>query len=149
MGTKYSVSHIHRCAADLVLRNGRICTMKKAMPWASAVAIAGNKIVAVLPNDAEVAVYIGTSTHVVDLDGRFMLPGFIDSHVHLASAGALLNGANLLAVSDDIVLREEISRVAAILEPGQRNRPAFWFGLGRKSCCRLSITSQVSPPRSS
>ncbi|MHB8539325.1 MAG: amidohydrolase [Candidatus Acidiferrales bacterium] len=73
-------------AADLVLMNGDTYTVVSQQPRAQAIAIQGEKIVAVGSN-ADVHGWIGTRTRVIDLHGRFAMPGFNDAHVHLASAG--------------------------------------------------------------
>ncbi len=67
--------------ADLVLRNGAVYTVVPTQPWAEAVAVADGRIVAV-GSDDEVAPLIGADTRVVDLEGKMLLPGFGDSHVH-------------------------------------------------------------------
>jgi predicted amidohydrolase YtcJ len=71
-------------AADLVLKNGQVFTLEEDQPWASAVVITGNKIMAVLENDSDASRHIGPSTQVIDLQGQFVMPGFIDAHVHFA-----------------------------------------------------------------
>lgn len=68
-------------AATLVLRGGQVRTMDASGRTATAVAVRGARIVAV-GSDAEVADYIGHDTRVVELGGRTVLPGFIDSHIH-------------------------------------------------------------------
>ena len=68
--------------ADLVLRGGKIITVDAQNRIASAVAVAGNRIVAV-GGDQEIAQLVGPGTQVVDLEGRAVLPGFIDSHSHV------------------------------------------------------------------
>jgi predicted amidohydrolase YtcJ len=73
--------------ADLILKNGRIWTADASQPWADAVAIRRNRIVAVGDN-LQVAATAGPNTHVVDLNGRLTIPGFDDSHAHLVR-GAL------------------------------------------------------------
>ena len=74
--------------ADIILRNGDIYTVEEDKPWAKALAIKGNKIFAVLDNDADVDKYIGPNTQVIDLKGRLALPGFIDAHVHFGGFSA-------------------------------------------------------------
>ena len=106
--------------ADLILLNAEVYTMEEDQPWASAIAISANKILAVLENDRAARKYAGPDTRVVDLHGKFVLPGFIDGHTHFDGTGAQLNDANLLAVSDETGLRKEISRVVDILEDGER-----------------------------
>jgi predicted amidohydrolase YtcJ len=80
--------------ADTVFRNGRIYTVDPAQPWAEAVAVTGGRIVYVGP-DAGVADLIGRNSSVVDLDGRMLLPGFQDSHIHPISGGIELASCNL------------------------------------------------------
>ncbi|MFZ0461802.1 MAG: amidohydrolase [Candidatus Acidiferrales bacterium] len=72
--------------ADLVLTNGNIYTVDSKLPYAQAVAIRGEKIIAVGSNE-EVRAFVGVRTHVIDLHGRFAMPGFNDAHTHLASGG--------------------------------------------------------------
>ncbi|MBD3205559.1 amidohydrolase family protein [Candidatus Bathyarchaeota archaeon] len=68
--------------------NGSIITMDPEDNIYSAVAIKGKKILSV-GSDEEIEKTIDNSTHVTDLKGRTLLPGFIDSHVHLMGAGRL------------------------------------------------------------
>ena len=76
--------------ADVVLRNGKIYTADPARSVRQALAFTGNTIVAV-GDDADVAPLIGPKTKVVDLAGKLVLPGLIDTHIH-PIIGAL-NGA--------------------------------------------------------
>ncbi|HEY5982459.1 MAG TPA: amidohydrolase family protein [Anaerolineales bacterium] len=68
-------------SADIVFMNARVLTMDAANPLAEAVAIQGNKIVAVGSNQ-QVLAMSGTRSAVIDLQGRTVTPGFIDSHTH-------------------------------------------------------------------
>jgi predicted amidohydrolase YtcJ len=68
--------------ADVVLRGGKVITVDSRNQVASAVAIVGNRIAAV-GTEQEVARFVGTRTQVIDLKGRALLPGFIDSHSHV------------------------------------------------------------------
>jgi predicted amidohydrolase YtcJ len=74
-------------AADLVLRNGFIYTVDGRRTVAEAVAIQNGKFICVGSN-SEVIKYIGTETRAIDLGGRLVLPGFIDSHCHPAHGAA-------------------------------------------------------------
>jgi predicted amidohydrolase YtcJ len=76
--------------ADVVLRNGKIYTADKERSIKQTIAFRGNTIVAV-GSDADVAPLIGSGTNVIDLGGKLVLPGFIDTHIH-PIIGAL-NGA--------------------------------------------------------
>jgi len=72
--------------AELVLRNGVIHTLDAKRPRATAVAIAGSRILAV-GNEADVKGYVGPTTRVVDLAGATVIPGFTESHGHLMALG--------------------------------------------------------------
>ncbi len=72
--------------ADLVLVNGRIVTVDDAFSLKQGVAIRGDRIVAV-GSDSEVRRFVGQATRVLDLGGRTVIPGLIDSHVHAIRAG--------------------------------------------------------------
>ncbi len=112
--------------ADLVLLNGDIYTVNPDMPKADAIAITGNKITAVCRKDSQAERYVGEGTRVIDLGGKFVTPGMIDGHVHFNRAGALINDANLMTVSDESGLRREIKRVAGILEDGEWITEGLW-----------------------
>ena len=75
--------------ADLILTNARVLTMDTAHPRAEAVAIAGDRILAV-GTRAQVEVFAGPQTRVIDAAGRTVLPGFVESHLHLVLGGAEL-----------------------------------------------------------
>jgi predicted amidohydrolase YtcJ len=70
----------------IVFRNGPVWTADAAGSVASAVAVAGGRIIAV-GGDEEVAPYLRGAAEVVDLDGRLLLPGFVDAHVHPVLGG--------------------------------------------------------------
>ena len=78
-----------RGRADLLLRNGVIATVEPARPEAEGLAVAGERILAVGTND-EVEATIGPATEVIDLDGAFVMPGFIEGHGHLLGLGRSL-----------------------------------------------------------
>jgi hypothetical protein len=69
-------------AADLIVRGGRVYTVDDALPWAEAVAVRGERILAVGAED-EILELAGPSTEVLDASGGPVLPGFIDAHNHV------------------------------------------------------------------
>jgi len=73
-------------AADLILANGKIITVDDRFTIAQAVAVRGDRILAV-GSDADVAAFAATATRRVDLAGRAVIPGLIDNHMHLLRAG--------------------------------------------------------------
>ncbi|MEO8198655.1 MAG: amidohydrolase [Thermoanaerobaculia bacterium] len=86
-------------AADLVLRHGAIYTVDAARSWAESLAVRGDRIVFV-GADRDVSAFVGPKTRVVDLGGRFVLPGFHDRHVHPVSGGVELTQCDLNASAD-------------------------------------------------
>ena len=67
--------------ADTVYTNGRIYTVNAAEPWAEAVAFQDGKFL-VVGSNADVEAVTGNGTEVVDLAGRFVMPGLVDTHTH-------------------------------------------------------------------
>jgi predicted amidohydrolase YtcJ len=87
--------------AEMVIVNARVYTVNAKQPWAEALAIRGDKILAV-GSAKDIAAYRGASTKVVDAQGKLVLPGFTDCHIHFME-GSLgltrvdLNGTNSVA----------------------------------------------------
>jgi hypothetical protein len=73
-------------APDTVLINGRIFTANAAQPWADALAIRGERVVAV-GGAADVAARAGRATRRIDLGGRTVVPGLVDASVSIGEAG--------------------------------------------------------------
>jgi predicted amidohydrolase YtcJ len=92
-------------AADLIIMNAKICTVDKSMPVAQAVAVLGDRIVAVGSNN-EVEAWRGPKTRVMDAGGKLVMPGFNDAHVHFVSGGMQLDNIQL----NDATSPEEFAR---------------------------------------
>lgn len=81
-------------APDTIYTNGAIWTGASDHPWAEALAISDGQLVAV-GDAATVEALQGTSTEVVDLEGHFVVPGFIDNHTHFMNGGFQLASVDL------------------------------------------------------
>src|SRR5207249_1496442 len=68
-----------KTAADLIISNAKVWTVDSKLPTAQAVAVFGDRIVAVGSN-ADIEAWRGTSTQVIDAGGKLLLPGFNDAH---------------------------------------------------------------------
>lgn len=79
--------HAQPPAADTILSNGKVVTADDRFAIASAVAVRGERIVAV-GSDAAMAPFAGPRTRRIDLRGRTVIPGLIDNHMHLLRAGS-------------------------------------------------------------
>ncbi len=108
--------------ADLVLLDGKIYTMNKSLDCAEAIAVKGNQIVKVGATE-EVSYLIGKDTQIVYLDGRTVLPGFIDTHIHVADFGRFLMWMDLAANS--------ISQMQVQLGKRLENAPKGKWVVGR------------------
>jgi predicted amidohydrolase YtcJ len=103
--------------ADLIVRNARIWTGDSTRPRAEALAVRGERLIAVGTN-AQADAHRGARTRVIDAGGRFMTPGFIDDHTHFGQAGALLIGANLLDVHTPGPFAERVKAAVQRMSPG-------------------------------
>jgi predicted amidohydrolase YtcJ len=85
---------------QIVILNGRVITFDPARPRASAVALEGGRIMAV-GDTAEIRQMAGPQTRVFDAQGATVLPGFIDSHVHLFGGSVELGYLDLHGIEDE------------------------------------------------
>ncbi|HWJ73464.1 MAG TPA: amidohydrolase [Kaistia sp.] len=86
-----------------IFRGGKVYTQNAALPWAEAVAVNGKTIMAVGTND-EIDKLKGPSTKVVELDGRLVLPGFVEGHIHPFLGSFLTSGVDLQLSDLDAVI---------------------------------------------
>lgn len=103
--------------ADLLLVGGRVFTASSARPWARALAIRGERIVAV-GSDTQAARWAGRGTRRIDLGERVVVPGFIDAHAHLSDAAGELGWAALAGTRTLEEALERLRRTAACAPPG-------------------------------
>jgi predicted amidohydrolase YtcJ len=107
-------------AADLIINNANIWTVDKAHPQAQAVAVLGDRIVAVGSN-ADVESWRGEHTRVIDAGGKLLLPGFNDAHVHFVSGGAQLDSVQLNNATSSA---EFVRRIA---EQARKTKKGEWI----------------------
>lgn len=98
--------------ADLIIRNARVLTMDAASPRAEAVAVAGNRILAVGSND-EIAALAGPAARVIDARGATVMPGFNEAHMHIFPGSVSLRQLNLHGVQGLEQLKAAIRGYAA------------------------------------
>ena len=97
---------------DLIIKNAKVLTMDPGQPRAEAVACAGGKVLAV-GRSADMAALAGPATVVIDADGRTLLPGFVESHLHLVLGGAELEQLQLGGVAGFEALKAAFHTYAA------------------------------------
>lgn len=106
--------------AELILYNGQIYTVQEGMPEAEAVAIQNGRILAV-GDSATVFAYRQEGTELLDLEGQFAMPGFIEGHGHFSGLGGSLMNLNFLRSKswDEIV--------AMVAEKAKTAKPGEWI----------------------
>ena len=104
--------------ADLVLRNGKVITVDAAFTIAQAIAIAGERIVAVGP-DAAMAAQTGPATRVIDLNGRTVIPGITDGHAHMDREALREVFPSLGRVRSIRDIQARIAELARAKQPGE------------------------------
>jgi predicted amidohydrolase YtcJ len=110
--------------ATRIFYNGKIYTVNKEQPWAEAVVLDGNKIVYVGSNQNALAMQ-DVNTKVEDLEGKMMLPGFIDGHIHPLMSAAFMSGAQLVGCKDEA---EILSRVKDYVDANPEAETYFGHG---------------------
>ena len=80
--------------AELIIKNAKILTMDAARPRAEAIALAAGKVLAIGPYE-EITALQSSETEVIDAEGKTLLPGFVESHLHIGLGGAELDDLTL------------------------------------------------------
>ena len=96
-------------SATLIVTNAAVCTVDKKCPKADAVAVIGDRIVAV-GSHTQIELWHGPETKVIDAEGHSLLPGFNDAHVHFIQGGAQLEQVSLVDAPSP---KEFVKRIAA------------------------------------
>ncbi len=107
-----------KLAADLIIINAQVRTMDADNPLARAVAVYGNRIVAV-GSDDDVKELRGAHTRMIDARGRLVLPGFNDAHVHFMTGGYQLSSVDLRDAASPQEFAQRVRRFAQTIERGR------------------------------
>lgn len=117
--------------ADLIFHNGAILTMAEASPRAQALAVREGVIVAV-GSESEVLALQGPDTEIIDLEGRALMPGFVDPHTHILTDMGSLEAGQALALANGFT-----SVADASIEPGV---PEGFIEAARSDVLRIRTT---------
>jgi len=107
----------HTVEADTLLYNAVVWTGNSAQPMAESFAIQGDSIIAIGTQEA-IKKYIGKNTKTINAQGRFVVPGFIDAHVHLLMGGNSLLNVELRDANTKEIFSERITSFAKTLQKG-------------------------------
>jgi predicted amidohydrolase YtcJ len=143
--TFFNAKAIAQSPADAIYHGGDIVTIDDNYPQAEAVAIKDGKIIAV-GKKADVLKLKGNNTKLIDLDGKTLMPGFVDGHGHCLYVGVQAASANLLPPPDHSVndipgLQAELRRWAAT-ETAMKFKLILGFGYDD-----AQLTEQRHPTR--
>jgi predicted amidohydrolase YtcJ len=103
---------------DLILMDGRVLTMNASQLHAEAIAIKKDRIVKVGANK-EIARWIGKNTKVIGLEGKTVVPGFIDTHIHIADFGRMLVWVDLRGIKSIQEMQSRIRKRAQRVPKGK------------------------------
>ena len=135
-----SIQHFPKAkniSADLILFDGKVYTVDANRSWAEAVAVIDGKI-AYVGSSSGAKKYKGPNTRLVDLDGKMVLPGFQDAHVHPIEAGMAYLGCSLhdgKSVEDYVLIVKECAQQspeATFIDGGGWTMDLFEDGLPDK-----------------
>jgi predicted amidohydrolase YtcJ len=110
---------------ETVYRNARIYTNDAAAPWAEALLVRGEEILAV-GDDDEVTALADKGARIVDLERKFVMPGFNDAHVHLGGAGEDWLAVRLNGASTVSELQKRLAAAVAERKPGEWIQGSGW-----------------------
>ena len=111
--------------ATLAIKGARVWTGDSTQAWAEAVAVQGDKIIAV-GSTAEIDKLIGATTEVIVADGGMVVPGFIDTHVHFLDGGSTLASVQLRDAATPEEFTKRVADFARKVEPGEWITGGTW-----------------------
>lgn len=129
--------------AEMIIVNAKFWTGNDKQPVAEAMAVSGDTIVAV-GSRKEVMKHSSGDETVIDFGGRFVTPGFIDSHVHLLQGGSNLASVQLRDASTPEEFISRIRDYAAMQKPGTWILGGDWDGMGWESLPRKEWIDSVT-----
>jgi predicted amidohydrolase YtcJ len=119
----YIQAKSNRPQAELILANGKIVTMDAENPTVEAVAVTEGKIIS-LGTTADIVMMAAADARIIDLDGRTVVPGLIESHAHLSGIGEAMTRLDLVGTESE----EQIA--AMVRERAVKTATGRWI-LGR------------------
>ena len=98
--------------ATLIVTNARIYTVDAKQPWAEAVAVRGDRILAVGAK-ASIEAFRDKNTQIIDAHGKLVLPGFADAHIHLLEGSRTLTQVDLNGTTSIAEVQKRVKEFAA------------------------------------
>jgi len=127
-----------KTVATKIFKNGAIYTLNDSQQWAQAIAIKNNKIIFV-GSDDDVESFVGNTTHITDLKGKMMMPGFHDVHIHPIESGSQNTQFSL-----DTQELNALNFIEEIAQASYKNPDSNWL-IGYGHSIYSLIESNLSP----
>lgn len=115
----FSSSYAQKQKADLIIVDAKVHTMDKKRPKAQAIAIKGNKIIAVEKRFGKIEKYRGKNTRQINARGRVVIPGFNDSHTHFMGIGNLFSSFELKNIRNRREITERMRLFVRFIPKGR------------------------------
>jgi hypothetical protein len=128
----------------MIITNAKIWTGNESQPLAEAMAVSGDTIIAVGSN-RDIMKLKSENTVVTDLEGKFVIPGIIDSHLHFLQGGLNLSSVQLRDASTPEEFIKRLSEFAASVKPGTWITGGEWDGKGWETLPERSWIDSVTP----
>ena len=122
--------------ADMVLSNGKVVTIDTNESIAEAVAIKFGRILAVGSNE-QIKSLIGSETEVIDLKGRTMIPGLLESHCHISTAEGLQRTLGIIDASQEGGVKSLVDILAKIAEQAKKKPKGEWINVAKEDESKL------------
>jgi len=122
--------------ADMVLFNGKVVTIDANESIAEAIAIKYGRILAVGSNE-QIKSLIGSETEVIDLRGRTMIPGLLESHCHISTAEGLQRTMGVIDASQESGVKSLIDILAKIAEQAKKKPKGEWINVAKEDESKL------------
>src|SRR6266705_3565407 len=106
-----ALSHAQTKSADVIITHGHVYTVNAKQPWAEAIAIRQHHIVAV-GSVADIDRWRGPHTQTIDAQGRLVLPGFYDSHIHFMEGALSLEKVNVDDTKNVVEIQRKVKAFA-------------------------------------
>ena len=135
--------------ADVVLSNGKVVTVVANESIAEAVAIKFGRILAVGSNE-QIKSLIGSETEVIDLKGRTMIPGLLESHCHISTAEGLQRTMGIIDASQEGGVKSLVDILAKIAQQAKKKPKGEWINVAKEDESKLveKTHPQVGPGQS-
>ena len=130
--------------AAMIITNASIWSGNSEQPLADAMAVSGDTIIAV-GTTAELLRHKSARTRIIDMGGKFIYPGFIDSHIHLLQGGFNLASVQLRDADTPELFITRIREYAATIRPGEWILGGDWDGKGWESLPRREWIDSITP----